>query len=267
MLRADLGDPGFAAALEWRGFRVTDLKIYRTSSAAGVEEEATEPALGDADAIVFASPSAVEAFMKRSVSATAASEMTKRLLAVCIGPVTAKAAQDHGFERILMPKTHTIESLVQELGRAAAAGEGEVNARGARRPPGQEDRREATQAQTHRGHQGDAQGEPRPSLEPHGARLRQVRQRVVEPVEAMPGINRYSVDTVSDTSAAAPRGDRSVLLFGIPDSKDEAGSEAYASERVVPRAIAEIKKATSTLWWSPRTSASASTPPTDTAGY
>lgn len=124
LLRADLGDPEFAAALERRGFSVTDLTIYRTSSGAGVEEGPTEPALGDADAIVFASPSAVEAFMRRFVSATASPEMTRRLLAVCIGPVTAKAARDRGFERILAPKTHTIESIVSELGRAAAAGEG-----------------------------------------------------------------------------------------------------------------------------------------------
>ncbi len=78
-------------------------------------------ALRDADAIVFASPSAVEAFMRRLDSAGSA--LTKRLLAVCIGPVTATAAREHGFERILTPKTHTVESLVGELGRAAEQGE------------------------------------------------------------------------------------------------------------------------------------------------
>ena len=34
-----------------------------------------------------------------------------------------------------------------------------------------------------------------------------------------------------------------VLLFGTPESKDESGSGAYAGNGVVPRAIAEIKKA------------------------
>ncbi|HEV2389579.1 MAG TPA: uroporphyrinogen-III synthase [Nitrososphaerales archaeon] len=124
LLRADIGDLELAAALERRGFQVTDLTIYRTSPVAGAEDESTRPALRDADAIVFASPSAVEAFMKRFVPGAASSEMTRRLLAVCIGPVTAKAARDRGFERILSPKTHTIESLVRELGKAAAAGEG-----------------------------------------------------------------------------------------------------------------------------------------------
>ena len=67
-------------------------------------------------------------------------------------------------------------------------------------------------------------------------------ERVVEPVEAMPGINRYSVDTVSDyVGRLTDEGVRSVLLFGIPRSKDELGSEAYSSDGVVPRAITELK--------------------------
>ncbi len=71
---------------------------------------------------------------------------------------------------------------------------------------------------------------------------------VAEPVEAMPGVNRYSVDRVGGfvtrlDEAKIP----AVLLFGIPESKDEVGSGAYASEGVVPRAIAEIKKATPSM--------------------
>jgi porphobilinogen synthase len=67
-------------------------------------------------------------------------------------------------------------------------------------------------------------------------------QGVVEPVDAMPGVNRYSVDTVSDyVGRLADEGVRSVLLFGIPDSKDESGSEAYSRDGVVPRAVREIK--------------------------
>jgi len=116
ILRADVGDPEVVATLERGGFRVTDLTVYRTSPVAGNEEEG-EPALRDADAIVFASPSAVEAFMRRLDSDAAASAM--RLLAICIGPVTAKAAREHGFERIVTPETHTIESVVRALGDAA----------------------------------------------------------------------------------------------------------------------------------------------------
>jgi porphobilinogen synthase len=73
-------------------------------------------------------------------------------------------------------------------------------------------------------------------------------ERVVEPVEAMPGVNRYSVDMVSDyVGRLAEEGVRSVLLFGIPDSKDESGSEAYSRDGVVPRAVREIKSHFSSL--------------------
>jgi uroporphyrinogen-III synthase len=122
LLRADVGDPEVCAILERAGFRVDDLTVYRTSSVEGGEDDALEPAMRDADAIVFASPSAVEAFMRRLGSAATASTMTKRLLAICIGPVTARAARERGFDRILVPKTHTIENLVQELVRAASPG-------------------------------------------------------------------------------------------------------------------------------------------------
>ncbi len=65
---------------------------------------------------------------------------------------------------------------------------------------------------------------------------------VVEPVDAMPGVNRYSVDKVSDyVGRLADGGVRSVLLFGIPDSKDESGSGAYSRDGVVPMAITELK--------------------------
>jgi porphobilinogen synthase len=71
---------------------------------------------------------------------------------------------------------------------------------------------------------------------------------VTEPVAAMPGVNRYSIDRVGDyvtrlSEAKIP----AVLLFGIPEFKDDMGSGAYASDGVVPRAISEIKKATPDL--------------------
>jgi len=66
---------------------------------------------------------------------------------------------------------------------------------------------------------------------------------VVEPVEGMPGVNRYSVDRlVAYVSKLESLGIKAVLLFGIPETKDEAGSQAYAPDGVVPRAISEIKK-------------------------
>lgn len=67
---------------------------------------------------------------------------------------------------------------------------------------------------------------------------------VTEPVASMPGVSRYSVDKVGAYAARlAEGGIPAVLLFGIPEYKDESGSGAYAGDGIVPKAIAEIKKA------------------------
>lgn len=118
MLRADISDPEAVATLDGKGFKVTDLAVYRTSSIKGEEGASTGHEVTDADAVVFASPSAVEAFAGR-LDAAALAALADRALAVCIGPVTAAAARRRGFGRVITPKTHTLESLVEELSRAA----------------------------------------------------------------------------------------------------------------------------------------------------
>jgi len=65
---------------------------------------------------------------------------------------------------------------------------------------------------------------------------------VNEPIAAMPGQSRLSVDTLVKEAAAAKKlGVGGVILFGIPESKDERGSEAYADDGIVPRAIRALK--------------------------
>jgi porphobilinogen synthase len=66
---------------------------------------------------------------------------------------------------------------------------------------------------------------------------------VVEPVDAMPGVNRYSVDQLGGyVTRLSDVGVGAVLVFGLPETKDEVGSQAYSSDGIVPRAISEIKK-------------------------
>ncbi|MDG6920087.1 MAG: porphobilinogen synthase [Nitrososphaerota archaeon] len=67
---------------------------------------------------------------------------------------------------------------------------------------------------------------------------------LVEPVASLPGVSRYSVDEVGAYSARlSDAGVRAVLLFGIPETKDETGTQAYAEDGIVPSAIREIKRA------------------------
>ena len=64
------------------------------------------------------------------------------------------------------------------------------------------------------------------------------------PIEPMPGIDQMSVDVaVEEAQKAYAAGVKSVLLFGIPDEKDAAGSKSRSPDEAVQQAVAAIKKA------------------------
>ncbi len=64
------------------------------------------------------------------------------------------------------------------------------------------------------------------------------------PIEPMPGIDQMSVDVaVEEAQKAYEAGVKSVLLFGIPDEKDAAGSKSRSPDEAVQQAVAAIKKA------------------------
>jgi porphobilinogen synthase len=59
----------------------------------------------------------------------------------------------------------------------------------------------------------------------------------------MPGVFNLSVDEIAKEAAAAyDSGVRGVILFGLPESKDELASGAYAEDGIVQRAIREIRR-------------------------
>src|SRR3954466_6094474 len=62
-------------------------------------------------------------------------------------------------------------------------------------------------------------------------------------VPSMPGVFNLSVDeAVREAAAARTDGIRSLILFGIPDRKDDIGSMAYDPEAPVQSAIRAIKR-------------------------
>jgi porphobilinogen synthase len=64
------------------------------------------------------------------------------------------------------------------------------------------------------------------------------------PIEAMPGIDRLSINhAVEEAGGAAALGIPAVLLFGIPEHKDAQASGAYDDEGVVQLAVRAIKEA------------------------
>ncbi len=67
---------------------------------------------------------------------------------------------------------------------------------------------------------------------------------VREEVSSMPGVFRLSVDLAAEEAKEVfDLGIPAVILFGIPEKKDEVGSEAYAKKGIIQRAIPAIKKA------------------------
>ncbi len=68
-------------------------------------------------------------------------------------------------------------------------------------------------------------------------------QNIQEEIPSMEGQYRYSVDRMGyELERVAKAGVGSVMLFGIPDVKDECGSQAYAEDGIVQRALREAKR-------------------------
>jgi porphobilinogen synthase len=62
-------------------------------------------------------------------------------------------------------------------------------------------------------------------------------------IESMPGVNRYSLDTVSkELDEVVALNIPAVLLFGIPSNKDDEGAETWSDNGIIQKAIRFIKK-------------------------
>src|SRR4051794_7565634 len=65
---------------------------------------------------------------------------------------------------------------------------------------------------------------------------------VRQPISSMPGVAQLSIDQLcDDAQAVVDAGVPAVLLFGIPDVKDERGSGAADPEAAVQRATQALK--------------------------
>jgi len=66
---------------------------------------------------------------------------------------------------------------------------------------------------------------------------------VVEPVPSMPGVYRYSVDTLTVLlQEVEALGIPGIIVFGVPAVKDARASGAYAADGVVQRGVAAVKE-------------------------
>lgn len=77
-----------------------------------------------------------------------------------------------------------------------------------------------------------------------------VDERLKRPIkiESMPGQNRHSIESLArEVEELEELGVPAVILFGIPEKKDEVGSGAYDPQGIVQRAAERIKETTSKM--------------------
>ncbi|HVA95172.1 MAG TPA: porphobilinogen synthase [Candidatus Dormibacteraeota bacterium] len=69
-------------------------------------------------------------------------------------------------------------------------------------------------------------------------------KNVRNPIASMPGVAQQSVDTfVEECREVEQLGIPGIMLFGIPEKKDARGTEAYAADGVVQRAVEAVRRA------------------------
>jgi len=63
-----------------------------------------------------------------------------------------------------------------------------------------------------------------------------------QPIPSMPGVYQLSIDNlVAEAKEVVDLGIPAVLLFGIPDTKDEIGTSAFAEDGIIQQAISALK--------------------------
>ena len=132
--RADIATETLVAGLSELGWDVEDVTAYRTVRAAPPPAETREAIkTGGFDAVVFTSSSTV-----RNLVGIAGKPHHTTIVA-CIGPQTAKTAEEHGLRVDVLAEESTVPSLVESLARhgdelrAAAMEAGEGSWRPSRR--------------------------------------------------------------------------------------------------------------------------------------
>jgi porphobilinogen synthase len=67
-------------------------------------------------------------------------------------------------------------------------------------------------------------------------------EKVRREIPSMPGVHNLSIDEIAKEAAAAGEiGVKGVILFGLPEAKDEVGSGAYHENGVVQQAVRAIR--------------------------
>jgi len=225
LVRASQADRDLPEILSRRGALVEEVAAYETVE--GPAESAGELrralAQDDVAAVVFASGSAVRGFARLGGST--------ELPAITIGPRTSEVARRNGFRVVAEASGASVQELASAVTEAIPA----VAAPGRLRP-----RRLRTNAAL-RALVRETRIDPAQLIAPlfvTGGRDRR------QPIASLKGHDRITPDlALREAHRLAELGVGGVLLFGIPDAKDDRGSGADDPNGPVPQTLRLLRDA------------------------
>jgi porphobilinogen synthase len=220
LVRASQADPDLPNVLRERGATVDELIAYQTVEGPSESAHALQQALRDEDvaAVVFASGSAVRGFVKLGG--------TTGLPAITIGPRTSRAAREAGF-------VVAAEATAQEVKQMAAAVERSV-------PRATERPRRLRASPALRSLVRETRLHPGQLIAPLFVVTGSGRR---QEIESLKGHARVSPDlALREAHRLAGLGIGGVLLFGIPDDKDAAGTGAEDPGGPVPETLRLLRR-------------------------
>jgi uroporphyrinogen III methyltransferase/synthase len=115
--QADLAREALVRILVANGVDVEAVTAYRTVLGSGGVDVPRLLREGRVDAVVFASPSAVDNMAVRFERESGDWDLLRKICVACIGPATLAAAERRGLGVQVLPRDHTIPALVDALER------------------------------------------------------------------------------------------------------------------------------------------------------
>jgi uroporphyrinogen-III synthase len=113
--RSDRANPDLPAALKKHGAKVTEVIAYRTLHSAEADQRSLQTvANGEADAILFFSPSAVQHF-EELMGKGKLSVLENKMALTAVGPVTTSALRKTGARRIFTSTDTSSASVLEAL--------------------------------------------------------------------------------------------------------------------------------------------------------
>ncbi|MGQ9880178.1 MAG: uroporphyrinogen-III synthase [Armatimonadota bacterium] len=108
--RADIARKAMAEELRKRGAEVVEVSVYRVQQRTGVQvADLPQP-----DMITLTSPSTVRS-LARMLEEAGRTDWLKSVPLICIGPITADAVRELGYQPARVAKEHTIQGLIQAV--------------------------------------------------------------------------------------------------------------------------------------------------------